>query len=297
MNKTAVLFFLFGSFALFSSVAAVSLDQMPTPQGYVTDLTDVLSAEQKATLESRLGQIDANTTVEIAIAIVDSTGTMPIEMFANSLGNKWKVGKTDVFNGVMVVIAVDDRRYFIATAKGIEGTLPDLVTHDIGEQDLVPYFREGDYFSGLSAMADDLGGYAQQDPTIVSKYSGSSSGMDDATGFFALFGLFWVLFIGLPIITGLVRAFHLPVLGVVALVDITVIMVCWFLGVGDFFVLGFLLVLFSVLTIAFSSVGGAGGTGGGWSSTGGFHSSSGSRGSHSFGGGGGFSGGGSGGSW
>jgi uncharacterized protein len=232
MNRLGILL-LFSCF--FLSVDAVPLDQMPAPQGYVTDLDGALDDSQRAGLESQLSAIEDASTVEIAMVLIDSTDGMPIAQFATNLGNRWRVGKRDTFNGIVVLVAVDDREYFIATAKGIEGTIPDLVAYRIGETDFPPYFRENDYYTGLSLAADDLNGYIANDPTIVSQYQSGFDSSDSSEAFDSIGGNAFILLLlafflpsvcgalaqkaGLPFWSG-TMAFGIAALGLLLLIDV-----------------------------------------------------------------------------
>lgn len=288
----SILFFLI----FVSSALAVTADEISIPNGFVNDFVGVLSADEKATLETQVRQIQSDTTVEIGIAIVDSTNGRDISEFAFDLGNQWKIGKTDKFNGVLILIAVNDRKWFIATAKGIEGTLPDVVAHNIGEENFPPNFRENDYFTGLSNALTDLQGYVENDPAIVSKYSSSQSSLESAFSgnwFFPIF--LGLIFLPVLFMHGAKTIGQAPGKGLVAFDILAVVLAVFFLGFNTdvYLVIGTLLLFFNLFALVLfygkhSGSGGwhSGGLGGGGSSGGG-----------GFGGGGGFSGGGGGGRW
>ena len=122
------------------TASALTLDEISAPRGFVGDFHNVLSTEQEATLESKIREINEQTTVEVGVAIIDSTEGKPIEQLAWEIGNKWRIGKKDVFNGVLILVVVEDRQWFIATAKGIEGTLPDIVVNRIGSENFPENF-------------------------------------------------------------------------------------------------------------------------------------------------------------
>ena len=120
---------------LFSlSATALTIEQISKPQGFVADYHGVLSPSQEQSLENKVKEINQQSSVEIGIAIIDSTEGKPISQLAFEIGNKWKIGKTDVFNGALILVAVEDKKWFIATAKGIEGTLPDIIVSRVGEE-------------------------------------------------------------------------------------------------------------------------------------------------------------------
>src|SRR3989338_8384506 len=164
-------FLAFFFLCLISSAFSVSPEEL-VPQGYVSDYAYALSLEEKEAIENVLIAFENETTVEMAVVFIDSTGNMPIEQFAFDLGSQWKIGKKDTFNGILAVIAVDDHEYFIATAKGIEGALPDLAVHRIAEANFPEKFKIGDYAKGILGAIKDIYNFTKNDQEIVSKYSG-----------------------------------------------------------------------------------------------------------------------------
>jgi uncharacterized protein len=144
---------------------------IPAPDGYVTDLADVFTAEQETGLEIRIGQIEKNTTAEIGILAIKTTGGEDISQVAFDTGNKWGVGKKENDNGLIIVVAIDDRAWFIATGYGIEGAIPDAIAKRIGERDFPIYFKSGDYTSGLLLALNDIESYILKDPSVVASYN------------------------------------------------------------------------------------------------------------------------------
>ncbi len=127
----------------------MAFDNLPAPNGAVNDFAGVLSPAQTAELNAISQEIRENSSVEIATVIVNSTEGMPPSDYAIAIGNKWGVGRKGEFNGVVILVAVDDRKWFIATAKGIEGQLPDLLTNRIAQDSFPQNFRKGDYAAGI----------------------------------------------------------------------------------------------------------------------------------------------------
>jgi|GEM_PF-1648319 len=291
---------------LLTFASAVSIEQIPLTNVHVNDYVGVLSAEQKNSLETQIAQIENNTTVEIAIAIIGSTEGRDIASFAFDLGNKWKIGKKDVFNGVLILIAIDDREWFIATAKGIEGTLPDLLADRIGETNFPQNFKVGNYYTGLNLALNDMEGYVSKDPTIVSKYSSQNySGMEVDDYLFGMFlSFFFTLSWGSAILSGIIKVLEKEnkpkkellkygsVVGIVLFFGLIFSLFSIFSIIGAI-IAGVMLIII-INSPGFSSGGGSIGFigfGGGRRGGGSF------GGGHSFGGGGGFSGGGAGGRW
>lgn len=143
---------------------------IPNYEGYITDKVGVFSETEKADLTSKIQEIEKTTSIEIAVLVVDTVDD-DINLAAVDVGNKWWVGKKGQNNGLLLLIAVDDRKWSIQVGYGLEGTLPDLATKRIGEARFPPNFREGNYYQGVLEMFDDALWYIKQDPTIVQTYS------------------------------------------------------------------------------------------------------------------------------
>jgi uncharacterized protein len=118
------------------------------PTKLVSDFTGTLSAGQVQNLENKLVAYDDSTSIQIAVAIVKSVGEYDINEYALELGRKWGVGSKKN-TGVMIVVALNDRKLAIQTGYGIEGALPDISTKSIIENDIKPSFKQGDYYTGL----------------------------------------------------------------------------------------------------------------------------------------------------
>ncbi len=166
---------------------------IPNYEGYITDKVGVFSETQKIDLTTKIQEIEKATSIEIAILVV-STVDDDINLAAVDVGNQWGVGKKGQDNGLMILIAVNDRKWSIQVGYGLEGILPDLATKNIGDARFPPNFRNGDYYQGIVEMLDDVLWYIKQDPTIVQNYSqtttNSSSNDNYIRWMFMLF-IFW----------------------------------------------------------------------------------------------------------
>lgn len=109
---------------------AVAGDLKPVPQlkARVTDLTNTLAADQKGALEANLREFEASKGVQIAVLMVSTTEPEPIEQYALRVAEQWKLGRSKVDDGALLVVAKNDRRVRIEVGYGIEGVLTDLVT-------------------------------------------------------------------------------------------------------------------------------------------------------------------------
>ncbi len=128
----------------------------PVPKGFVNDFAGVLDQDAKARLEERLTAYERGTSNEIAIAIFSSLAGRPIENFAVSLFEEWKVGKRDKNNGILIVAAIQDRKVRIEVGYGLEGKVPDAQAGRIIREAIAPRFREGKFAEGLEAAVSEL---------------------------------------------------------------------------------------------------------------------------------------------
>lgn len=130
---------------------------VPALQGRVMDLTgDTLSATERNALDGRLAAFEAEAGPQIAVLIVASTAPEDLASYAWRVADTWKIGRRDVGDGLLIVVARDDRRVRIEVAKALEGAIPDLAARQIIDRHLRPAFREGRYAAGLEAGLDAL---------------------------------------------------------------------------------------------------------------------------------------------
>jgi uncharacterized protein len=128
------------------------------PNGYVTDLAGILKPEAKAQLEALGSELEQKTGAQMAIVTVKSLDGKTVEGYANELFQQLGVGKKKEDNGVMLLVAPNDRKYWTEVGYGLEPIINDARAGDAGRL-MVPYFRQGDYSSGIVAAAWQLGKY------------------------------------------------------------------------------------------------------------------------------------------
>jgi uncharacterized protein len=143
--------------ALLLPALAVLADDFPEKSAtLVTDYAGVLEAGQRNRLEARLVDFDDSTSTQIAIVLLHSVGNYDIADYSVQLYNRWGIGSKKNNNGVLILVAVDDHKTFITTGYGIEGVLPDILCKRIVEDDMLPAFRSGDYYSGLADATQSI---------------------------------------------------------------------------------------------------------------------------------------------
>jgi len=126
------------------------------PLARVTDTTGTLSAADRQALEAKLADFESKRGTQIAIVMVASTAPEPVSDYAQRIGDAWKIGRAEVGDGLLIVVAKDDRRVWIAVAKSLEGAVPDLAAARVIREIVTPRFRQGDFAGGLSAALDSL---------------------------------------------------------------------------------------------------------------------------------------------
>lgn len=122
----------------------------------VTDYTGTLSADQKQSLENKLVAFNDSTSTQIAVVILKSVGDYDISEYAIKLGRNWGIGQKGKNNGILMLIAIGDRKVTIQTGYGAEGAVPDITTHEIIDNDITPNFKQGNYYAGIDAGTNSL---------------------------------------------------------------------------------------------------------------------------------------------
>ena len=133
-------------------------DVLPVPPltAPVIDQTATLDDAQRAALTAKLSAIEQQTGSQIVVLLVPSTLPEDIAAYSQRVGDQWKIGRREVGDGLLIVVAKNDRRVRIEVAKALEGAVPDLAAKRIIDAQITPAFRAGDYAGGLSAAVDQL---------------------------------------------------------------------------------------------------------------------------------------------
>ncbi len=129
--------------------AAGAPQDFPSPAGSVTDRARILDQGTVQQLEQTIEEVRARTTAEIAVLTVATTGPLPISDYAVGVFDAWKIGKRGQDNGLLFLVAVEDRRMWITTGYGLEGILPDGKIGAIRDRVILPFFRAGRYGEGI----------------------------------------------------------------------------------------------------------------------------------------------------
>ncbi len=140
--------------AMLLANSAFAYSKPGNPTGYVNDFAKVLSVDQKNALEQKLDSFDKETSNEIAVVTIKSLDGDTIENYAVKLFQDFKIGKEGRDNGILLLIAVEDRKMRIEVGHGLEGALTDLESGQIINNVLKPAFQQGDYYSGIDQAVD-----------------------------------------------------------------------------------------------------------------------------------------------
>src|SRR5438067_5638299 len=133
-------------------------DVLPVPplSGRVIDQTSTLSAAQSQALLDKLAALEQQTGSQVVVLIVATTQPEDVAAYAQRIADQWKIGRRDVGDGLVIVVAKNDRRARIEVSKALEGAVPDLAARRIIDAQMTPAFKAGDFAGGLDAAVDQL---------------------------------------------------------------------------------------------------------------------------------------------
>lgn len=284
---------------------AQELLPVPPLSARVIDQTTTLAPAEREALDLKLAALERDTGTQLVVLLVPSTQPEDIFSYANRVANAWKIGRKDVGDGLLIVVAKNDRRMRIEVAKTLEGAIPDVIAGRIVSQRMTPAFRQGDFAGGIQAAVDELSARVKGEnlpaPEPAPSRGGAGSGQIDWMQL-AVFLFFGVTIFGavLTRLFGRVLGSLLTsgITGGVAFTLTTSAGLAVLAGVAALVMVGFMGLGAARPSLGRSGRGpvilggpGFGGGGGGWSGGGG------GGGGFSSGGGGNFGGGGASGSW
>ncbi len=140
------------------SVLAEGLEPIPALSGRVTDITATLSPEEIIFIEQILVGLDSSTTCELVVLIIPTTGSETIEEYSMRVAEEWKIGKKEQDNGVILLIAKEDREVRIEVGYGLEAILTDLSSMRVIDSYIVPDFKNGDFYGGIYSGVGQISG-------------------------------------------------------------------------------------------------------------------------------------------
>ena len=288
-----------GPAAFAQNSAGTQLQPVPELTGRVIDQSGTLSSSDVQSLTAQLKKLEDETGAQVVVLMVPSTAPEDIASYAWRVASSWKLGRKEIGDGTLIVVAKNDRRMRIEVARKLEGAIPDIMASRIIDEAMKPRFRADDYAGGLSAAIAQMSLliHGEKLPAPKQQSQRPSKSLWQYADF-----LLPLLFFGFPIGIAIARAIFGRVLGSVVLAGLA--------GVAAYLitasvVVGIVAAFFGLVFTLLSNIsrgggggpyistGGGGGGGGGWSGG----SSGGGGGGFSSGGGGSFGGGGASGGW
>ncbi len=189
--KKLVWLFLLALLPLFLANAADDNEYIPEkPYAWVNDYPNILRANEEVALNKKLLRYQDTTSTQIFIVIMKDHGSIPANMMAAEIGEKWGVGQEGKDNGLVILMYPYDHKVSIQTGYGLEAYIPDAIAKRIIEKEMLPYFRQNQYYQGLDKATDVMIGL------LSGKFSADQYRKKTASGGAAPFGflIFLILF-------------------------------------------------------------------------------------------------------
>ncbi len=179
MLKHLILFLCLCCFSLSAFAQDSDFPPRPTPPRLVNDMADILTQEEITALEQKLVNYNDTTSTQIAIVTVKSIGDYDPNQYAAELGERWGVGSAKFDNGIIILVAIEQRKVAIQTGYGMEHLIPDAIAKRITERTLKPNFQQGEFYKGLdeatSFIISVASGEYQADPRANADGEGGPS--------------------------------------------------------------------------------------------------------------------------
>ncbi len=184
---------------------------VPALSGHVVDTTATLTTAQREALETKLAAFEQTKGAQVVLLLVASTQPEDIASYANRVANSWKIGRKDIGDGLLLVVALQDRKLRIEVAKTLEGAIPDLAAKRIMDEAITPRFKQGDVAAGLEAGTQRIMGLISGEPlpAPTPARSGAAGDVD-----WMQLGIF--MFIALPVVGAVTRRILGNKLGILA---------------------------------------------------------------------------------
>jgi len=262
------------------------LAPIPPLTARVTDLTNTLSAAEKRADEDKLAQWERDTGNQMVVLIVPSTKPEPIETYSIRVAEAWKIGRKGQDNGVLFLIAKDDRKLRFEVGYGLEGVLTDVTARRIIAENVAPFFRQNQFAAGINAGIERVIGVVGKGEPLAAKPAQTQR---QAPGGFDFGTMLIVLLVVVPVIGGILARIFGKLLGSTVGAGI-VGTAAWVIG-GSLLIGIVAGIIGFVVMLLFGGAGGIGRRGGAWIPIGGGGLGGGGYGGGGFGGGGGGGGG------
>lgn len=206
MKTQSFLFIFLTSLFLLPVVLAADYN----PLNFVSDYAEIIDEADEAEINALAAQIEQNTTIEVAVLTIPSLEGEDLDQFTVETFDDWGVGKEDVDNGLLMVVAVEDRKWRIEVGYGLEPVITDAMAGRIGRANFVDNFRAGDYGAGIHGALVDIKKIIENDPEAVYAYSEERADAEEQQmqKLFFLFVLFVIFTIFYLLICTGIEAIH-----------------------------------------------------------------------------------------
>jgi uncharacterized protein len=198
-------------FTLFSVSGILNgqgIPDKPSPPRLVNDFAGLLSSQEVNALENKLVSFNDSSSTQIAIVIVKDLGNYEIEEYAQRVGEKWGVGQKGLNNGLVIVVKAKTEtskgEVFIKPGYGVEGPVPDLTCANIVDNEILPAFRDGNYYLGLDKATTIIISLVRGEFTASQYGKNSKNNIKKA----APIGVFVVIFIIIIILSNIGKSNH-----------------------------------------------------------------------------------------
>lgn len=196
----------------FPSVFAQGIQAVPALTARVIDQTSTLSAAESSALESRLSAFEQETGAQVVVLMVMTTAPEDIASYANRVANTWKIGRKDVGDGLLLLVAKQDRKIRIEVAKSLEGAVPDLAAKRVIDEAITPQFKQGRFAAGIDVAISQISALIRSE-SLPAPTADSVASTAPSQGFsWTDIGIF--LFFAVPVGAAVARAVFGPVFGV-----------------------------------------------------------------------------------
>ena len=188
---------LFAAWLALATALASAEVPVPPLKERVTDLTGTLSAQQKSELESRIAGWEAKRGSQLAVLMLPTTKPEEIEQYAIRVAEAWKIGRKGVDDGLLLVVAKDDRRLRVEVGYGLEGAIPDSVAKRVIDEKITPRFREGDFHGGIRDGVEQLIRLAEGEKLPEREVTaGGGRSVFDLAGDYLMFAVIFIVIAG-----------------------------------------------------------------------------------------------------
>ncbi len=154
MKKYVVIAFCMLVAAPFWSMAQDKLPVPAQPQSWVNDYAGVFSSQEKSALELKLNEFEYRSSTQIFVVTVDDNGGYAVSDLSQRIGEQWGVGQQGKDNGLLILMDMQDNDVYISTGYGLEEYIPDIIASRITQNELIPNFKTGDFYTGVDAGID-----------------------------------------------------------------------------------------------------------------------------------------------